>query len=76
MLQKSKGVEGLASETVNQKHKAVQLPLGTFIMDDASSKCWARSPAIHELASKTFKRTPNGIIFTEDLKKVFDHRLG
>ncbi|KAM3162243.1 SST2-like protein [Lachancea thermotolerans] len=71
MLQKSKGVEGLASETVNQKHKAVQLPLGTFIMDDASSKCWARSPAIHELASKTFKRTPNGIIFTEDLKKVY-----
>ncbi|SCV06216.1 LANO_0H24652g1_1 [Lachancea nothofagi CBS 11611] len=29
------------------------------------------SPAAHELASKTFKRTPNGLIFTEDLKRVF-----
>ncbi|CUS24844.1 LAQU0S20e01134g1_1 [Lachancea quebecensis] len=39
-------------------------------MNDASNK-WPRSPATHELASKTFKRTPNGIIFTEDLKRVY-----
>ncbi|SCU85231.1 LAME_0D00606g1_1 [Lachancea meyersii CBS 8951] len=29
------------------------------------------SPAPHELSSKTFKRTPTGLVFTEDLKRVF-----
>ncbi|CEP60765.1 GTPase-activating protein SST2 LALA0_S01e18426g [Lachancea lanzarotensis] len=27
--------------------------------------------APHELSSKTFKRTPNGLVFSEDLKRVF-----
>ncbi|SCU77475.1 LADA_0A00650g1_1 [Lachancea dasiensis] len=41
------------------------------LMNTESCELRHFNPAAHEVASKAFKRTPNGLIFTEDLKRVF-----
>ncbi|SCU85644.1 LAFA_0D16886g1_1 [Lachancea sp. 'fantastica'] len=44
-------------------------------MDTTEEERVPMGAAPHELSSKTFKRTPNGLVFSEDLKRVFSIML-